>query len=127
MRIVSKGQASEPAAAMPARLREAFEAHGAFVCRSLRHLGVPETDLDDLLQEVFLVVSKRLDDYEERGRARSWLYSICSRVASGHRRKVTRRRESAPVAEPVAQPSQLEVVQDRQALELGFRLLQELP
>jgi RNA polymerase sigma-70 factor (ECF subfamily) len=124
---VSKEQASEPAATQPSRLREAFQTHGAFVCRSLRHLGVPEADLDDLLQEVFLVVSKRLDGYEERGRARAWLYSICSRITQGHRRKVTRRRESEPAAELAAQPSQLDAVQNRQALELGFRLLQQLP
>lgn len=131
-RLVSREKAArEPAAreaaASTSRLREAFEAHGAFVCRSLRHLGVPEADLDDLLQEVFLVVSKRLDDYEERGRARSWLYSICSRVASSQRRKVRRRRETEPVAESAAEPLQLEAVQDRQSLELGWRLLQELP
>lgn len=112
---------------LPARLREAFEQHGAFVCRSLRYLGVPEADLDDLLQEVFLVVSKRLSDYEEKGRARAWLYSICTRVVSSHRRTLRRRREAGPVEEAAEPAPQLERVQDREALELGWKLLQELP
>lgn len=120
-------ESREASADRPARLRAVFEAHGPFVCRSLRHLGVVEADLDDLLQEVFLVVSKRLDDYEERGRARSWLYSICSRVSRSQRRKAWRRRESASEVELVAEPLQLEHVQNREALALGWKLLQELP
>ena len=112
---------------LPARVREAFEQHGAFVCRSLRYLGVPEADLDDLLQEVFLVVSKRLTDYEEKGRARAWLYSICTRVVSTHRRKLRRRREAEPIGELAEAAPQLERVEDREALELGWKLLEQLP
>jgi RNA polymerase sigma-70 factor (ECF subfamily) len=112
---------------LPSRLREAFEQHGAFVCRSLRYLGVREADLDDLLQEVFLVVSKRLNDYEERGRTRAWLYSICTRVVSTHRRKQRRDREHDAIVELSTAAPQLEHVEDRQALELGWKLLQQLP
>lgn len=111
------------------KLREVFEAHGPFVCRSLRYLGVREADLDDLLQEVFLVVYQRLNDYEEKGRARAWLYSICTRVAHAQRRRLGRRRETgAPLpAEESAAPTQHEQVEDREALVLGQRLLQQLP
>ena len=123
----SPRQPREPTADLPARLRAVYEEHGPFVCRSLRYLGVPEADLDDLLQEVFVVVCQRLDDYEERGRARSWLYSICTRVATAQRRKQWRRRESGPPGEQVAEASQLEEAQDREALALGLRLLQQLP
>jgi RNA polymerase sigma-70 factor (ECF subfamily) len=117
----------DPMADLPSRLREAFEQHGPFVCRSLRYLGVPEADLDDLLQEVFLVVCQRLNDYEERGRARSWLYSICTRVVRAQRRKQKRRSELGPPPEQAAAASQLDRVEDREALQLGWRLLQQLP
>lgn len=117
----------EPTADLPSRLREVFDEHGPFVCRSLRYLGVPEADLDDLLQEVFMVVCKRMSDYEETGRTRAWLYSICTRVVHAQRRKVRRRRESGPPPEQAASASQLTQVQDREALELGWRLLQQLP
>lgn len=119
--------ASSPAE--PPRLRTVFEEHGAFVCRSLRLLGVREADLDDVLQEVFLVVYKRLHDYEERGSARAWLYSICTRVARAQRRKLGRRREdiAAEVVESPAAATQLEHITDNEALALGQELLQRLP
>ncbi|MBX3202602.1 MAG: sigma-70 family RNA polymerase sigma factor [Labilithrix sp.] len=65
-----------------------FREHGAFVFRLLRRLGVPDADLDDLTQEVFLIVHRCLDRYEERSQMRAWLYRICVREASRHRRKL---------------------------------------
>jgi RNA polymerase sigma-70 factor (ECF subfamily) len=113
----------------PPRLREVFNEHAPFVCRSLRRLGVSEVDLDDVLQEVFLVVYQRLADYQETGRARSWLYSICTRVAHAHRRKNLRRRENltSEVPEAAAAPTQLAQLEDRAALALGHQLLSLLP
>jgi RNA polymerase sigma-70 factor (ECF subfamily) len=113
----------------PIRLRRMFEEHGAFVCRSLRMLGVPEGDLDDALQEVFLVVFQRMHDYEERGRVRAWLYSICTRVVWTRRRVVRRRREELGVEIPEAAtaPTQHDRVVDQEALALGHKLLQGLP
>jgi RNA polymerase sigma-70 factor, ECF subfamily len=111
---------------LPSRLRQAYEQHGAFVCRSLRYLGSAEADLDDLVQEVFLVVCKRLDDYEEKGRARAWLYSICTRIVHAHLRKAKRWRASTPLSEQEL-PAQLEEPVDRAALALGWKLLHQLP
>jgi RNA polymerase sigma-70 factor (ECF subfamily) len=113
----------------PLRLRQLFQEHAAFVWRSLRRLGVHEADLDDQLQEVFLVVYRRLDEYEERDRARAWLYSICRRVAQTQRRTLRRRREdlSGELPDGRSAPTQLVRVEEREALELGHRLLAELP
>lgn len=112
----------------PTRLRCMFEEHGAFVCRSLRMLGVPEGDLDDALQEVFLVVFQRMRDYEERGRVRAWLYSICTRVVWTRRRVMRRRREDlVDYPESAVGPTQHERVVDHEALALGHELLQALP
>lgn len=113
----------------PLRLRHIFEEHAAFVCRSLRRLGVLEADLDDVLQEVFMVVYQRLTEYQERGRARSWLYSICTRLAAAHRRKAGRRRESTTPELPdtPAEATQHTRLEEREALALGQRLLALLP
>lgn len=113
----------------PTRLRKVFEQHAPFVCRNLRRLGVAEADLDDMLQEVFLVVHQRLPAYEEQGRLRSWLYSICTRVALAQRRKVLRRREhlTDQVPEELIVPSQEQRVRDAQALSFGQHLLELLP
>lgn len=63
-----------------------FREHGAFVWRLLRRLGVPPSDLDDLTQEVFIAVHRSLGKYEERNYLKAWLYRICVRQASRHRR-----------------------------------------
>lgn len=68
-----------------------FAKHGAFVWRSLRALGVSEADVDDVTQEVFLVVHRRLPEFTERGSTKSWLYSIAVRCAHGWRRRPARR------------------------------------
>jgi RNA polymerase sigma-70 factor, ECF subfamily len=113
----------------PPHLREVFEEHGPFVLRSWRHFGVHEADLDDLLQEVFLVVYKRLNEYEERGRTRAWLYSICTRIARAQRRKLGRQRDSVSTQWPEepAPASQHAALEDRQALALGYTFLNKLP
>lgn len=113
----------------PLSVRGLFQGHGAFVYRSLSRLGVAEADLDDMVQDVFVVVHQRLADYEDRDRVRSWLYSICARVALAHRRKVQRRREEPESALPESevQATQLVSVEEREALRLGQRLLSLLP
>lgn len=48
------------------------------VLRWLRALGAPEADRDDIAQEVFLVVSRRLHAFDGRNPA-AWLYRITKR------------------------------------------------
>lgn len=70
---------------------ELYAEHFAFVWRNLRRLGVAESAVSDAAQDVFLVVHRRLDDYEPRAPLRSWVYSIVVRVARQHRRGVQRK------------------------------------
>ena len=56
-------------------------------------MGVPESDLPDVLQEVLLVVHRRLDSYTRQCRLSTWLFGICLRVAATARRSKRRRRE----------------------------------
>lgn len=71
------------------RLRALFHEHADFVWRSLRRLGVSASDADDLVQEVFLVVHRKLHKFDGRS-PRAWLYAVTRRVASTHRRAVRR-------------------------------------
>jgi RNA polymerase sigma-70 factor, ECF subfamily len=68
-----------------------YRAHFAYVFRTLRRLGVPPADLDDLAQEAFTVVLKRLGDYQPDRPARPWLFGIAFRVAAAHWRRRSRR------------------------------------
>jgi RNA polymerase sigma-70 factor (ECF subfamily) len=105
-----------------------FKAHHAFVWRILRHLGVAAADQEDVLQEVFVVVHRRLADYREQDKMRSWLYAICTRVVREHRRRLGRRHEELrELPEVPHEPSQASEVADRQALTLAHGLLKTLP
>lgn len=74
---------------------ETYDTHFHFVWKTLRHLGVPEDDLADVAQEVFLIVHRRLPHFEYRSRMTTWLFSICIHAARDRRRKAHVRREVA--------------------------------
>jgi RNA polymerase sigma-70 factor (ECF subfamily) len=78
--------------------KEVYDEHFRFVWRSLRRLSVPEADVQDAVQEVFVVVHRRLHEFEGRAKLTTWLYRICLRVARDRRRRAHVRRE-VPVAE----------------------------
>jgi RNA polymerase sigma-70 factor (ECF subfamily) len=83
-------------------VRQVFDEHARYVWRSLRHLGVADAEIADVSQEVFITVHKKLSEFEGRSSLRTWLYGICLRVASDHRRRAYVRHEQ-PSAEPVAE------------------------
>jgi RNA polymerase sigma-70 factor (ECF subfamily) len=95
---------SQPA---PAHLgaRELFVAHATFVARFLARLGASPSDLDDLVQEVFLVAHRHGGFTPDRGRATTWLAHIAMRVASTARRGLRRRREEHDEDALTAYPS----------------------
>jgi RNA polymerase sigma-70 factor, ECF subfamily len=74
------------------RLRGLVEAHYDFVWRSLRRLGVRHADIDDAVQQVFLVASRKLASIRPESE-RSFLYQTGLRVAADSRRTRKRRRE----------------------------------
>jgi RNA polymerase sigma-70 factor, ECF subfamily len=82
-------------------LRTVFDEHARYVIRTLRHLGVKEADVEDVAQEVFVTVHRKLPEFEGRSKLRTWLYAICLRVASDHRRRAYVVRERATSSPPV--------------------------
>ena len=71
--------------------------------RALRRLGVEPSGLDDAVQDVFVVVHRRLPEFDGRS-LRGWLYAIAVRVASDHRRSASHRR-AEPLAETLVDPA----------------------
>jgi len=91
---------SSPQHAARPPLEWAYRNHHAYVWRLLRHFGVAEADLDDALQEVFVVGFRRLPEFEGRSSMQTWLGGIAWRVASSRRRGLRRdraKRERADV------------------------------
>jgi RNA polymerase sigma-70 factor (ECF subfamily) len=74
-------------------LREIFRSEVGFVLRVLRRLGVPEPDLDDAAQDVFVVVHRKLEGLEPRATLKGWLFGIAQRVAIARRRRARVRLE----------------------------------
>jgi RNA polymerase sigma-70 factor, ECF subfamily len=86
---------------VPARAEMDFEAvyreHFRFVWRTVRRMGVEDTQIDDVVQEIFLVVHRQLGGFEGRSSAKTWLYGIIRRVIATQRR--TQRRKPAHCAQ----------------------------
>jgi RNA polymerase sigma-70 factor (ECF subfamily) len=86
------GATSSTRGSVEERFRAMVEGEAQFVWRSLRRLGVRPSDLDDTVQEVFVVAARRIGDIES-GRERAFLFGISARVASTRRRTMRRRPE----------------------------------
>jgi len=79
----------------PAAFERVYDAHFAFVWRTLRLLGVAEAALEDAAQDVFAVVSHKLPEFAGRSSLRTWLFSIVQRTAANYRR--SHRRKTRPL------------------------------
>ena len=87
------GVTRRPAANETAAANECFQAYRReldYLIGSLRRLGVPASDVEDVLHEVFLVMLRRWDDYDRARPLRPWLFGIAFRVASSQRRRGNR-------------------------------------
>ena len=114
-----------------ASFTEVYEEHFRFVWRSMRRLGVPESDVADAVQDVFLVVHRRLGEFEGRSKVSTWLYGICYRVARDRRRLAHVRRRSDDDGDMDERPDERADVaaaaERRQGLELLETILDEMP
>lgn len=73
--------------------RTIFEAELSFIWNTLRRFGVADRDLEDLAHEVFVVVNRRLGDFDPERPVRPWLFAIAFRCASDYRRRSRHRHE----------------------------------
>jgi RNA polymerase sigma-70 factor (ECF subfamily) len=136
LRVIAGGDAvSAPGAVMPGAALEpltidaAFRAHAGFVASvALRVLGRP-SEVDDLVQDVFLRAMSRLPELRDPDALRGWLAVITARLA---RRRLRGRRwkmwlgvrddyDYAQLADGAASP------EDRALLAELYRALDRLP
>ena len=108
-------------------LAEIYDRHVAMVWRTLRALGVDEAAVDDAVQDVFIVVHRKLGQFEGRSALSTWIYGIARRVASQYRRRRRVDGDPARLAREVEPgPSPREDVERRQAAQLVMEL-EQLP
>jgi RNA polymerase sigma-70 factor, ECF subfamily len=113
------GDVSAPLAAERRGPRDRFEAvyHAElpYVLRTLRRLGVSEADAPDLAHDVFVVVYRRLDDYDRARPLRPWLFGIAYRVVGNHLGRAHRQAEVPAEPAEVSGPDPRAVGLERQA------------
>jgi len=68
-----------------------YDQHVEFVWRSARRLGVGDHAIDDVVQHVFVVVHRRLAEFEGRSSLKTWLFSILLHGVREHRRSMRRK------------------------------------
>ena len=101
------------------------------VSRWVRALGAREADRDDLVQDIFMVVHRRLADFDGQNVA-GWLYRIAGRKVRDHRRLLWVKHlfgtKSMPLAEATltTRHSALDELETKQKRELLERLLDRL-
>lgn len=120
-------QPLDPRPASPPTLEQVYRDHADFVWRVLRTLGVEDAGRDDAFHEVFMVVHRRLADYDGRASLSSWLFGITRNVALHHRRSHARHQRRLTVApEPSPAPGPDDVVARLEARALVERFLATL-
>jgi len=119
---------SDPSARPP--FSAVYRQQARYVLRTLRRLGVRGAEIDDLAQEVFMVVLRRLADYDPTRPIEPWLFGIAFRLVS-----VRQRHRSRRIVEVAADPTDRAdddapgpeaSLADRQARELVLRALEAL-
>lgn len=79
---------------------QVYALHADFVWRTLQHLGVRNSDLEDLGQEVFVTVHRRLSTFDGRSKLTTWLFGICLHLVQRHRRRAYFRLELSQAEPP---------------------------
>jgi RNA polymerase sigma-70 factor (ECF subfamily) len=102
---IAEPRASEPPAASPdsepppelprPTFREVYDEHFAFVWRSVAYCGIAADARDDVVQEVFIVVHRKLPEFERRSSLRTWIAAVVRRVVADYVRK----RRNQPAAD----------------------------
>lgn len=125
---------SDPKTAEAPSFARVYEEFFDFVYRNTRRLGVPAAAADDVVQDVFLALHRRLRDYDGRASMQSWVYGILANTVRDYRRSF--RRKQAPLVAterdedwgPASTRASPELVAQRgQDVALLLALLDELP
>lgn len=62
-------------------------------------MGIPDSAIEDAVQDVFVVVHRRLAEFDGRHSVRTWIFAIAQRVAYEHRRKLRKAEAQQPLDE----------------------------
>jgi len=87
---------------------EVYQQTFPFVWRTVRRLGVGDSARDDVVQEVFLAVYRKLDEFEGRSSVKTWVFNILMGIVRNYRRSRRRKGKGQALSAPVVDPAVLE-------------------
>lgn len=106
---------------------DVFQGELDYVFRTLRRLGTPPSEVEDLAHEVFLALRRCWADFDHTRPVRPYLFGIAFRIAAAHHRKRRREVGLAMVEVGDLSPSPDDVLQSKQARTLVVRALEKIP
>jgi len=81
--------------------------YGPLVYHLARRFGLSEADAADVVQEVFGVLARKIDDHRGQGRFRAWLWTITRNKIRDHQRRAHQRAVASGGTEAYRQLQQL--------------------
>jgi RNA polymerase sigma-70 factor (ECF subfamily) len=108
--------------------QEVYASYFGFVWRTAANRGIPRAALDDVAQEVFIVVDRKLHEFEGRASLRTWIAAIVRRVVADYIKKRGNRPagDETLEREPASEPANSERAEQNAALELLDTLLAKM-
>jgi RNA polymerase sigma factor (sigma-70 family) len=84
---------ARPDSALPPGFTSLYAEHYDFVWRCALRMGAPAAELEDIVQDCFVVALRRYGEFDPRGRGRpsTWLFGILRNVLRNHARASRRR------------------------------------
>jgi RNA polymerase sigma-70 factor (ECF subfamily) len=109
-----------------------FRAHAAQVARWAARLGGPGVDVEDVVQEVFATVSRKLRGFRGDAKLETWLFGITDNVVRNLRRRAAVRRVLVGWSDDLAErasdaPSPFEDLEAKRRVARAYAVLDRLP
>jgi RNA polymerase sigma-70 factor, ECF subfamily len=110
------------------RFAEVYECYFEFVWRTAANRGIPRAALEDVTQEVFIVVDRKLGEFEGRSSLKTWIAAIVRRVVADYLKKRGNRPagDESLEREPASDAASGERAEQNAALELLDSLLAKM-
>jgi RNA polymerase sigma-70 factor (ECF subfamily) len=110
-----------------------YRHYGRTVARWTARLGGPTISVEDIVQEIFLVVSRRLSGFRGEAKLSTWLFTITDQTIRNWRRRERWRRLVSRLTRHIEdttdamQPTPVEEIERHEAAERFYRILDEMP
>jgi RNA polymerase sigma-70 factor (ECF subfamily) len=106
---------------------DSFQKELNYIHRTFLRLGTPASEVEDLVQELFLVLRRLWHEYDAERPLRPYLFGIAFRIASSHQRKYGREVKLGVVKVADPGPGPDDVLESNRARALVLEALEQVP